>query len=151
VIAFYIVWKFFAREMKRSFISTMTISFCILFLCFYHINTEYHIFLLPLLSLMPYTSAIKIPTIGFNITHMILAVSTWGYGVIFGIRIFAEGGSSYSGSKELILNAYNKFLGFIPIKTFEILLLALTLLSILALLLITIQGLRRQPASAKVT
>ena len=129
------LWKRFSMLSQLEFPSVMIITFCILFLCFSHVNTEYHIFVLPLLALIPYATRLDIRKSSINILHAFLAIGTWGYGIIYGVRAFAEEKSGYSRSKEIALNLYEKVLGFIPIKFSEISLLVLTLVSIFLILI----------------
>jgi len=119
----------------------MLIAFCLLFLIFYHVNPEYHLFALPMLVLIPFMSVFRYKKALFVILQLIWGFCAWGYGVFFGIRIFLEGISSYSRSKEIIANIYKNYLGFLPVKLMEITMLAITLISITAILILSITAL----------
>ncbi len=125
----------------RYFPMLAIIALGALFLTFYHINTEYHIFILPLLALIPFLITSSWKRLSLLVLHLTLSIGTWGFGIIFGIRYFKEGKSAPSQSKEIILGIYQKLLGFIPIKPFEMALLSLTLISILAIILVTCKAL----------
>ncbi len=140
-LAYFTVWKLKYKFMQRDFPQIMLLPFCILFLFFYHINTEYHIFILPLLALIPFGRNFFQSKYIFSGFHLLLAICTWGYGIVYGIRIFSEGVGYSSYSKELSLSLYEKTLGFIPIKSMEIAFLILTILSILLILILTYKSL----------
>ena len=123
------------KKMKRpDFPLLYLLSYCILFLLFYHINTEYHIFFLPLLALIPFKTYASKFRIQLIILHFIFAICSWSYGIIHGINVYSRGDSFSSPSKQLVLDLYNRLLGFIPAGSAELFMLVATLL---VLMLIT--------------
>ncbi len=132
-----IIWMLRQRLTATDFPSHMLLAFCALFLFFYHTNTEYYIFILPLLALIACSQTSRRGRYLFNGAHLMLAIGAWGFGIIYGIRVFSEGEAYYSNSKQMAFRLYEKSLGFIPIKSLEIGLLLMTLLSIVILFLLT--------------
>lgn len=132
-----IIWMLRRRFTATDFPSHMLLAFSALFLFFYHTNTEYYIFILPLLALIACSQTSRRGRYLFNGAHLMLAISAWGFGIIYGIRVFSEGEAYYSKSKQMALHLYEKSMGFIPIKSLEIGLLLMTLLSIVILFLLT--------------
>lgn len=140
-IALIILWGKFRTIEKRDFPMMVLLSFSVLYLCFYHVNPEYYIFILPLLAIIPVSSRFSRFATPLYWGHIVLAIGSWGHNILFGIRMFARGESAYSHSKEMVLQFYNRFFGFLPIKTVEMALLALTLLSLCLILYISYHGL----------
>ncbi len=139
-----IIWFYKKNSSYDNFPLLMIISFCVLYLFFYHVNTEYHIFFLPLLAYIPFSFAGRRNKIIIMLLHFILSVATWGYGIAFGLRNYAEGIGYRSASKELLLSLYDRSLGFIPLGILETSLLILTIFSIMLLMIISIQMLKRK-------
>lgn len=132
-----IVWILRSRFTTTDFPSHMLLAFCALFLFFYHTNTEYYIFILPLLALIAHSHRSQRSKYLFNGAHLMLAISAWGFGIIYGIRIFSESEAYYSNSKQMAFQLYERFFGFIPIKSLEIGLLLMTVVSIIVIFLLT--------------
>jgi len=124
------------------------LSYLLMFLLFYHINNEYYIFILPLLALVPYTAYGKPREKIFNILHFALGISAWGYGIIYGIRVFGSESVVRSQSKEMALEAFRKVFGSINPFTIEIVLLISTLVILLALTCMTLVMVFRQRPGA---
>jgi hypothetical protein len=141
------IWIYRKRVLINDFPLLMAFSFLILFIFFYHINTEYYIFILPLLAYIPFAIESRRLRILLILLHLILSAVTWGYGVIYGIRKYAEGSGYRSASKDIILDLYDKTCGFIPPWVFEIILLAATIFTIAFLGLIVFRLLLRKTAA----
>lgn len=139
-----IIWFYKKDSSYNDFPLLMTISFCVLYLFFYHVNTEYHIFFLPLLAYIPFCITERSKRLTIILVHFILAIATWGYGIAFGLRNYAEGAGYRSASKELLLRLYDRSIGFIPLGILETSLLLVTIFSILLLLIISIQMLHKK-------
>jgi hypothetical protein len=143
-MAFVILWPFLSKAKLDDFPISLLLVFCILFLIFYHVNAEYYIFALPLLALIPYLPQFRFSRLAFNTLHFIFGVVSWGYGIVSGIRIYSEGSSVGSYSKDVALGYYNKYLGFIPMLGFEQILLLATFLVILGIAVISLLHLKRR-------
>ena len=141
-----VIWIYRKQLLVKDFPLLMAMSFFILYIFFYHINTEYYIFILPLLAYIPFVIKGRRPKILLIILHLVLSAVTWGYGIIYGIRNYAEGTGYRSPSKDYILNLYNKIFGFIQLQTFELILLSATIISIIVLALVVFRLLIRKPA-----
>jgi hypothetical protein len=146
-VAFMALWPFLKNTALDDFPILLLLVFCIFFLIFYHVNTEYYIFALPLLAIIPYLPEFKFSRPVFIILHFLFGIVSWGYGIVFGIRIYSEGSSIGSYSKEVALRFYNQYLGFIPMLNFEKCLLLLTLLLVLGLAVISFLHLRQRQGS----
>lgn len=146
---FAILWPYLKRTSSEEFPAALLLVFCALFLIFYHMNVEYYIFALPLLAIVPYLPQFKMSRTYFNALHFTLGITSWGYAIVYGIRVYSLGGSASSHSKELALRIFNKFLGFVPLQRLEISLLAATLLIITTIAVISFRYLRRRQLSAE--
>jgi hypothetical protein len=142
-----VLWIRRRRFIRMNFPLLMAISFFLLYALFYHINTEYYIFILPLLAYIPFVIERRRLRILLIMLHLVLSTATWGYGIIYGIRNYAEGSGYRSPSKDLILNLYNEIIGFIPLRIIELLLLSATLLTVVYLFLIVYRLIIRKPAA----
>jgi len=140
------IWVKRKKVIKRDFPLLMALSFFILFIFFYHINTEYYIFILPLLAYIPFVVKDRRPRIMLIMLHLLLSAVTWGYGVIYGIRNYAEGRGYRSPAKDHILDLYNSFFGFMQLRVFEMLLLTATILTAVFLGYLVFRLLYRKPA-----
>jgi hypothetical protein len=141
-------WPLIRKTGTADFPIIMLLVFCIMFFIFYHINSEYYIFALPVLAITPYLPQFIFPRAAFNISHFIFGIAAWGYGIVWGIHTYAEGNSIASSSKDLALSFYNRYLGFLPLKEFEMSLLFLTLLLILFYAAISFWHLRKRSLQA---
>jgi len=150
VVSFAILWLFLKRTDSDDFPVVQLVVFCALFFIFYHMNAEYYIFALPLLAIVPYLRHFKFSKAAFNWLHFIFGITSWGYAITYGIRVYSKGFAPRSNSKELALSVYNKFLGFLPIESVEIFLLSATLLIIIVLAAISFRHLRRRQLSSVV-
>jgi hypothetical protein len=145
-VAYMILWPFIRRSAPEDFPISLLFAFCVFFLIFYHVNAEYYIFALPLLAIVPYLPQFKFSKSAFNILHFLFGIVAWGYGIVFGIRIYSEGSSIGSYSKEVSLRLYNKYLGFIPMLNLERCPLLATLLLIGVMAAISFRHLRQRQA-----
>lgn len=140
------LWIKRRQLIKRDFPLLMAFSFFILFIFFYHINTEYYIFILPLLAYIPFVVKDRLPRIMLIILHLLLSAVIWGYGVIYGIRNYAEGQGYRSPAKDHILDLYNSFFGFMRLRLFELLLLTATIITAVFLGYLVFRLLYQRPA-----
>lgn len=146
-----IIWLFIRKAGTADFPVVLLLVFCILFFIFYHINSEYYIFALPVLAITPYLPQFKFSRTGFNTLHFIFGMAAWGYGIVWGIHTYADGNSVGSYSKNLALSLYNHYLGFLPIRKLEMGLLFATLMLIMILAAISIWHLRGQQPKSGIT
>jgi len=140
------IWIKRKQVIKRDFPLLMALAFFILFIFFYHINTEYYIFILPLLAYIPFVVRDRRPRIMLIMLHLLLSAVTWGYGVIYGIRNYAEGKGYRSPAKDHILDLYNSFFGFMQLRIFELLLLTATIITAVVLGYLFFRLLHQRPA-----
>jgi hypothetical protein len=138
-----VIWPLIRKTGRDDFPVVLLLVFCILFFIFYHINSEYYIFALPLLAISPYLPGFKFSRTAFNLLHFIFGIAAWGYGIVWGIHTYAQGNSVGTHSKDLVLSTYNRYLGFLPLGSLEKWLLFITLILILAFAAISFRHLRR--------
>ena len=130
------VWIFRNRIRRGNFPLIMLLTFVLLYLFFYHITPEYLIFMLPLLAIAP--SSIKSTSggISIHILHGLLALSSTGFGIIYGLRIYSDGFGYRSPSKELFLKLYENSIGFLSLEFSERILLIVSVLTLLLMLIV---------------
>lgn len=141
LIATIYLWLFASKKRirNREFPVIYLFSYLVLLSLFYHVNPEYYIYILPLLSLVPFAYGTRKFKTRLNVLHIILGLASWGYGAAYGIRVFSQHESYSSRAKEIALAAYKAVFGAIPIEIVEI---TLMVLALAALFLITVSTAR---------
>lgn len=128
-----ILWIIRKKLNRADFNELALLSFIILFLFFYHIIPEYLIYALPLFAVVPMEHKNKVERHFFHGLHLVLALASTGFGIAYGLKVYAKGFGYKSLSKDLALNMYNKALGNISIEILE---KSLLIISVIALFLL---------------